>query len=426
MTPNFQRTKFACYAAYFTMSSVFCVPPLLFVTFHESYHVSYTLLGTLVLTNFCTQLTIDLLFTFFSKFFNAKKMVRTMPLITALGLAFYALVPMLCPLMAYAGLLIGTLIFSVSSGLSEVLLSPLIAAIPSENPQRDMSLLHSLYAFGTFFMIMVSTLFLRLFGGDSWWCLLLMLATLPIIPAVLFMLSPIPEMNTGSVGDRTQRTRERTVGLILCVGCIFFGSCAENTMANWISGYMENALNLDKTVGDVLGVAMFAVLLGLARILYAKFGKNIIRVLLIGMLCASACYVIVGLSSNVVVALLACIFTGFFTSMLWPGTLIMMEEKIPHAGVAAFALMASGGDMGAAVAPQLMGIVIDKVSAGAIAVRLGEILHQTPEQVGLRAGMLLTAIFPIIGVIFVISASRHFKKQKFSQTAEMENAMECV
>ena len=413
MTPNYKRTKFACYAAYFTMSSIFCVPPLLFVTFHETFNVSYTLLGTLVLTNFCTQLTIDLLFTFFSKYFNPKLMVRTMPLITALGLVFYALFPILYPQWAYVGLLIGTLIFSVSAGLSEVLLSPLIAAIPSKNPQRDMSILHALYAFGTFFMILVSTLFLKVFGADSWWCLLLALATLPVIPAVLFMLSPIPKLNTEPMGNHAQRTKQRTVGLILCVGCIFFGSCAENTMANWISGYVENALGLDKTLGDVMGVAMFAILLGLARILYAKFGKSIVPVLLIGMVGATACYLIVGLSSNVVLALLACALTGFCTSMLWPGTLILMEERIPHAGVAAFALMASGGDMGAAVAPQLMGIVIDKVSVSAFAVEWGARLSQTPEQIGLRVGMLITTIFPIIGMIFVVLADRYFKKHGF-------------
>ena len=67
---NFKRTKFACYAAYFTMSSVFCVPPLLFVTFRELYGISYTLLGTLILTNFCTQLLVDLVFTAFSKHFD--------------------------------------------------------------------------------------------------------------------------------------------------------------------------------------------------------------------------------------------------------------------------------------------------------------------------------------------------------------------
>ena len=157
LSKNFKRTKFACYSAYFTMSSIFCVPPLLFLTFHELYGVSYTLLGTLVLTNFCTQLGIDLLFTLFCKRVDASKIVRTMPLITSLGLVIYALIPMLFPNVAYLGLLIGTVIFSVAAGLSEVLLSPTIAALPSDDPQRDMSTLHSLYAFGVFTMVVIST-----------------------------------------------------------------------------------------------------------------------------------------------------------------------------------------------------------------------------------------------------------------------------
>ena len=41
-------------------------------TFREMYNISYTLLGTLVLTNFCTQLTVDLIFSFFTKYFNIK------------------------------------------------------------------------------------------------------------------------------------------------------------------------------------------------------------------------------------------------------------------------------------------------------------------------------------------------------------------
>ena len=94
---NYKRTRFACYSAYFTMSSIFCVPPLLFVTLRETYGISYTLLGTLVLTNFCTQMGIDLIFTFFTKFFNPKIVVRVMPLITSLGLAISALGPPLFP-----------------------------------------------------------------------------------------------------------------------------------------------------------------------------------------------------------------------------------------------------------------------------------------------------------------------------------------
>ena len=413
---RFKRTKFACYAAYFTMSSVFSLPPLLFITLREMYGISYTLLGTLVLTNFCTQLSVDLIFTVFSKHFNVAKVVRVMPLITSAGLFIYALIPTLFPQIAYAGLLAGTILFSISAGLSEVLLSPTIAAIPSENPQRDMSMLHSLYAFGVFTVVVVSTLFLKLFGQENWMFLTIFLALLPIIASVLFMTSPMPDMRGEEGSSGLEGTKRRSLGLALCVGCIFFGSCAENAMSNWISSYMENALHIDKALGDILGMAMFAILLGIARISYAKFGKNICRVLLVGMIGAAACYLAAGLSASVVPAFLACILTGLFTSMLWPGTLIMMEEKIPDAGVAAFALMAAGGDLGASVAPQLMGIVVDRVSVSAWAAELGASLQLTAEQIGLKAGMLVTSVFPMIGTVLILVIIACFRK------AEKQNA----
>ena len=418
VTPNFKRTKFACYAAYFTMSSIFCVPPLLFVTLRETFGISYTLLGTLVLTNFCTQLAVDLIFTLFSKYFNPKIVVRIMPIITSVGLAVYALIPTFFPQIAYLGLILGTVIFSVSAGLSEVLLSPTIAAIPSDNPQRDMSLLHSLYAFGVFTMVLISTLFLRFFGPENWMILVLLLATLPLISSILFFLSPMPDMSAAEAHSETGKPRKRILGLALCVGCIFFGSCAENAMSNWISGYMENALGIDKTLGDILGVAMFAILLGLARIAYARFGKNVMGVLFWGMLGAAICYLTVGLSSATLPAFIACILTGVCTAMLWPGALIMMEENIPGAGVAAYALMAAGGDLGASVAPQLMGIVIDKVSVSSFAAEWSEKLQITPEQVGLKTGMLVCALFPLAGTVLLLFVIRYFRASNKKQATQ--------
>ena len=413
MSPNYRRTKLACYTSYFTMASIFSLPPLLFVTFREMYGISYTLLGTLVLTNFCTQLIVDLIFTVFAKRFNVHKIVKIMPLMTTAGLMIYAAIPTLFPSIAYAGLFFGTVIFSISAGLSEVLLSPVIAAIPSDNPQRDMSFLHSLYAFGVFTIVVISTLFLKIFGNENWMYLTVILALLPVIASVLFMLSPMPDMNSSHEKSITlEGTKRRSIGLLLCIGCIFFGSCAENAMSNWISGYMERALYIDKAIGDILGVAMFAILLGVARISYARFGKRIFRVLVVGMIGSLACYLIAGFSTGIIMPFVACILTGLFSSMLWPGTLIMMEENIPHAGVAAFALMAAGGDLGASVAPQLMGIVVDGVSASSFGAELGNVLGMSAEQIGMKAGMLVTAIFPLIGTAFVICAIRYFKKNK--------------
>ncbi|MBO5078854.1 MAG: MFS transporter [Oscillospiraceae bacterium] len=412
-TNPFKRTKLACYTAYFTMSTVFSLPPLLFVTLRELYGISYTLLGTLVLINFCTQLSIDLIFTFFSRRFPVGKTVKIMPLITSLGLVIYAVTPMLFPEYAYVGLVIGTVIFSVSAGLSEVLLSPLIAAIPSKTPQRDMSMLHSLHAFGVFTVVVVSTAFLKLLGTENWMYLTLFLATWPVLAAIMFMRSPIPEMQTGgSYQGTVDRSREKTVGLVLCAASIFFGSCSENVMSNWISGFMENALHIDKAVGDILGMAMFAVLLGVARILYARFGKNICRVLLAGMIGASVCYFIVSFSANTMLVFFACIFVGLFTSMLWPGSLIMMEENVPGAGVAAFALMAASGDLGASVAPQLMGIVVDQVSVSEWAAQLAPAMSLTAEQVGMKTGMLVSSVFPVLGTVVLLLAIRHFRRQK--------------
>lgn len=408
---NFKRTKRACYFTNLAMSSAFSLPSILFVTFREMYGVSYTLLGTLVLTNFCTQLVVDLIFTFFAKHFNVNKVVKVMPLITSLGLFVYAIFPSVFPEHAYAGLLIGTIIFSIAAGLCEVLMSPLVAAIPSETPEKDMSLLHSLYAYGVVMVVVISTIFIKIFGTENWMYLTGFFALLPIVSFILFCTSPMPKMELSHAPSDGKATK-KGFAMMLCVLCIFFGSAAENTMTNWISSYIENALHISKAVGDILGLTLFAVLLGIGRTLYAKYGKNISNVLFLGMAGATLCYLLAAVSTFPVISLIACVLTGFCTSMLWPGTLILMEEKIPNPGVTAYALMAAGGDFGASVAPQLLGAVADKVAVSDFAVTVGETLNMTTEQVGMKAGMLVAMIFPLLGIGLLLYIKKYFKKKK--------------
>ena len=412
-SPNYTRTKRACYFAYLAMSSIFSLPPLLFMTFREMYGISYTLLGTLVCINFCTQLSVDLIFSFFTKYFNIKTTVRVMPLLTSAGLLVYALVPLFAPSHAYLGLVIGTVLFSVAAGLCEVLISPVVAAIPSEHPEKDMSLLHSLYAWGVLSVVVVSSIFLHLCGNHNWMYLTLFFAALPLIACTLFCLSPMPPMSVSHGETATpSAAKKRGIGMALCVACIFLGSAAENVMTNWISGYMETALGVAKTIGDIFGMAAFALLLGFGRTLYAKFGRNITVVLLAGMIGAVVCYLTAGLCNIPLVALIACVLTGFCTSMLWPGTLILMEEKMPNPGIVAYALMAAGGDFGASVAPQAMGIIVDTVSVSSWAQSMSATLGMSPEQLGMKTGMLLSAVFPLLGVGLLLFMKRYFGKKQ--------------
>lgn len=408
---NFKRTRLACFFTYPAMASVPILPPLLFATFRQMYGISYTLLGTLVLVNYFTQMAIDLVFTFFSRYFNPHKTIRTMPLLTALGLVIYAITPWIFPRHIYAGLLLGTFIFSVSAGLCEVLLSPTTAALPSDKPERDMSILHSLYGYGATAVALVSTVFLQIFGTENWMYLALFWAVLPIVDFVLFAISPLPQMNIAPPASGRSAKRMRT-GLALCTVCIFLGSAAENTMTNWISVYMENALQIPKIVSDTLGLASFTILLAITRTLYAKYGKNIFSMLLWGMLGATVCYLLAGLSSNLIVIIAACMFTGVCTSMLWPGTLIFMEEKFPKAGVAAYALMATGGDFGASMAPQGLGIVVDTVAASGWAAELGDRLSLSTEQIGMKVGMVVGAIFPLVGIGVLLYMKQFFAKKE--------------
>ena len=70
------------------------------------------------------------------------------------------------------------------------------------------------------------------------------------------------------------------------------------------------------------------------------------------------------------IGLLACALTGFFVSMLWPGSLVVGADRFPTGGVFIYAMMASGGDLGASVAPQLVGIITDMTIAAPAAAGL--------------------------------------------------------
>ena len=397
MPQNYSKLKFACYTTNLTMSIIGNLPPMLFLTFRSLYDISYSLLGLLVLANFATQLTVDLILSFFSHKFSLPKLIRITPAVYLLGLVIFMLSPVLFPGNVYLGLVIGTVIFSAAGGLNEVLISPMFAAIPAENPEREMSKLHSVYAWGVVGVIIFGTLFLFAFGKESWQWLVAVLLVIPASSVFAFLGADIPKMDTPEKisGVVTMLKKKE---LWLCVFAIFLGGASECTMAQWSSGYLEQALGISKVWGDIFGVALFGAALGLGRSLYAKFGKNIGKVLFLGAIGATVCYLLCAVCSIPAVGLVACAFTGFCVSMMWPGCLVVGADRIPTGGVFIYAMMAAGGDLGAALGPQLIGVVTDTVIADPAASALAQSWGLMPDQLGLKLGMLVGMLFPLVGV----------------------------
>lgn len=405
MEKNYKRVKTACYLSNIGGALVCNLPPLLFLTFRSLYGISYSLLGLLVLINFCTQLGIDLIFSFFSHRFNISKAVKLLPIMTASGFFVYGIYPFLFPDSVYIGLVIGTVLFSISGGLVEVLLTPVVGAIPSDNPERDLSKLHSVYAWGVVGIVIVSTVFFKLFGVENWQWLVFIFLIIPILASIMFSTCKIPEIATHkNVSGAFSLLKNK--GIWLCFAGIFLGGAAEITMAQWSSSYLEVALGIPKALGDVFGVALFAVMIGVGRTLYAKFGKNIEKVLVWGAVGATVCYLVTGISSNQYLGLLACVMTGFFTSMMWPGSLIVVSNRYPEGNVMIFALMAAGGDLGASIVPQIVGFVADLFTTNQAFLSVAQKLSIMPEQLGLKIGMLIGMLFPLMGLLVYLKIKK--------------------
>ena len=410
MDKNTRRVRLGCYASNISMSVVGNLSPLLFLTFHELYGISYSLLGLLVLINFCTQLGIDLIFSFFSHKFNIPMAVKCAPFLTMAGLVIYALSPVIFPNFVYLGLCIGTVLFSMASGFCEVLISPVIAELPSDDPDRDMSKLHSIYAWGVVGVAVISTVFLYFCGRDNWQVLPFVFLIIPVMAVVFFSRAKLPEMATPEKTSGAIRFLKNG-GVWLCVLGIFLGGAAEVTMAQWASSYIEQALSLPKIWGDIFGVAIFAVTLGFGRSLYAKIGKNISRALFFGAIGATLCYLIAAISPFPVVGLIACALTGFCVSMMWPGSLIVASDRYPQGGVMIFALMAAGGDFGASVGPQLVGVITDAALENPTLVSLAEQLSLQPEQLGMKLGMIIGMLFPLIAIAVYATYLKSYRKK---------------
>lgn len=112
--------------------------------------------------------------------------------------------------------------------------------------------------------------------------------------------------------------------------------------------------------------------------------------------------------------LIACGITGICVSMMWPGSLVISSSRVPSGGVFVYAMMAAGGDFGASVGPQLIGSITDSIGASALGESIATALGITTEAVGMKAGMIVGSIFPIIGIILYsyLYATRNAAKSK--------------
>ena len=351
-----RSTVFACYNGYVTQAICINLAPLLYVVFQEQFDLSVTAIGSLIAVNFLTQLSIDVFASGFSRRINVRLFAILAHVVTALGLVGLSVFPHLLP--PYAGLLLAMVCLGVGGGFTEVIISPLLEACPTDGKSGNMSLLHSFYCWGQAGVVLFSGIFFARFDiHAAWGWLPVMWAVVPLFGALLFSIVPIYRLSADEKGGLSLRQLFR-MPLFLAFLCMMLcAGASEMVMSQWASAFAESALGVDKRVGDLLGPCMFALMMGTTRALYGKFSArlNLRRLMLWGCVGCAVSYLLAALAPHPLLSLAGCALCGLSVGIFWPGILSRASAAIPLGGTSMFALLAVAGDMGCLLGPGVTG-----------------------------------------------------------------------
>lgn len=400
MNFSFKHTLYACFIGYVTQAVVSNLPSLLLIIFQEQFNLSLEKIALLITIGFSVQICIDIIAGKVVDRIGYRASIIIANLCCVGGLACMSILPEYME--PFWALLIAISLNSVGGGFIEVVISPLVGALPGDEKANAISVLHSFYCWGVVGVIFLTTLYFTIFGLRNWIYLPIIWSIVPLINTFLFTSVPVRELVEQH--ERTSMRRLLTLKtfwllfvLMICAGA------AEQAMSKWSSLYAERGLGVSKAFGDLLGPCAFAALMGLARIFYSKLARKVdMKKLLMwsSVLCIFS-YLIASLALDPIVALIGCALTGLAIGVMWPVTISLSSETYPRGGNSMFALLALGGDIGCAIGPSAVGIVSLAVSHSSWSL-IEEI--QTSSQLAefsLRGGLLLTIIFPIIIIVCI-------------------------
>ncbi len=380
---DYGHTINASYIGYITQAIVNNFVPLLFLTFASDFGLSLDKITMITTINFAVQLFIDLISAKFIDQIGYRKAIMSAHVFAAAGLIGLAVLPELIG-NAYIGILISVILYAIGGGITEVLISPIVEACPTDRKEAAMSLLHSFYCWGHVAVVVLSTLFFRIFGIDSWRILACIWALVPIFNIFYFAAVPIYSLTAGHEKIPFRKMLEQKIFWLLIIVMICAGA-AEQAMSQWASAFAESALNVSKTIGDLAGPCAFALLMGTSRAIHGKFSHKLplkSTMVACGVLCI-ICYLLTVFTTSPITALIGCAMCGFSVGIFWTGTFNIAACNLKGAGTAMYALMALAGDVGCSSGPTVVGLIADSNGGN------------------LKAGLFAAIIFPLLICVLV-------------------------
>lgn len=409
MKMSYRTTYYAACTGFGVQSIVINLSPLLFLTFQNQFNISFAQIGMLVTCNFVIQMLIDMSSALFVDKIGYRKAAVLSQISATIGLIGLGVFPEILS-DSYAGIVLATVFLGIGGGLMEVVGNPIVETLPINIRSADLSLMHSFYSWGLVAVVLFSTMFFSMFGIENWKILTALWAIVPLTNALVFLKTPI--VNPKPEDEKLSftglfKTKVFWVLLILmiCAGV------SEQAISQWASLFAEAGLGVSKSTGDILGPCLFAVLMGISRVYYAKanHGLNLRKFIMLSSCLCVVSYVIVVFSPFPVVSLLGCGLCGLSVGIMWPGVVALATKYCPKGGTSMYSMLALFGDIGCSLGPTMVGLVAG--ASGDTVKMLGNIFaHGSTDEIALKIGILSTIIFPIAMVVTTVFLSKLRKK----------------
>lgn len=390
---NYNSTIYACFAGYVVQAIINNFLPLLFVMLQTDYGISLSEITLLITFNFGIQLLVDLASVTFVDRIGYRAAIILANLCAASGLVLLTFLPGLFG-NAFVGLLLAVIVYAVGGGLLEVLVSPIVESCPTKHKAQTMSLLHSFYCWGQVGVVLLTTVFLTVFGSHNWKVLAIAWALVPLVDALAFAKVPFASMAhevDGGLSFRQLFSKKVFWVLLLLMLC---AGASEQSVSQWASAFAEKGMGVGKAVGDIAGPMMFAVMMGISRTIYGKYGKrmNLRHFMQWSAGLCIVCYLLISFAPFPVLGLIGCGLCGLSVGIMWPGAFSIAASTLKGGGTAMFALLALAGDLGCSLGPTLVGMVSEAFSDR------------------LQTGILAAIIFPVL-LLLGMSGYRRIIKQ---------------
>lgn len=386
---TFKGTKIACYTGYLVQGIINNIAPLLFVIFSDKFNMTLQKLSLLITINFVTQLIVDTLSIKFVDKIGYKPLAIISQSIAFIGLLSLGVLPYVFA-NSYLGVVISIILSAIGSGITEVIISPIVESIPGEKKTAEMSLLHSFYCWGQVIVVLLTTIMIKVFGNDLWYIAPIVWSIIPLINTINFIGVPIKPNLTSEEKTPLFEMLFSKQFLLLIIIMICSGA-SEIGMSQWSSYFAETGLKISKMTGDLLGPCLFAVLMGTGRMIFGFIGEkiNLKTALSFSALFCTICYLGTCFIDHSLISLLICATTGITVSIMWPATLSLAARLFPKGGGPMYSVLALSGDTGCTLGPWFISFMSIKISTD---ISSGE---------ALKSGLGFASFFPLLMVLAI-------------------------